>query len=463
MVCRRGCDNARFVSKVSRSQILEIAIPVSIESSFQVFLGFVNQVIIGVLGTVAIAAVGLANNLLFIGVLCLSAIGSGTAILASQAWGRSDREAISRLTWVGMVLAMGIGLLAAAPFLISADGFLTAIGTAPEVVESAKDYLALVALSLPFIAGSAVATMVFRSIGRQRLPMVVAIGTGLLAPPLSWWLVHVEGLGEVGAGIGLLVAQALKAVVMIGLLAGRRRGIGFRMPTVSEGRDVTARMIPLVMPLFITEIVFSGGVFLYAVLFGRIGTDELAVFQIVAAIEGIFVVGVLGFHTASTVLVARAVGSGDTEQVWAWAGSIWRLALKASVGLGLIYLATIPFLEVFYPNTTSQVRTWTAIGIGVNALFLPVKASNIFLFGTLASGGDTRFLLWSDLVTVAVIGLPLSYFFGITLGFGLWGVFGARLLGEESSRIIMLGMRYRRGRWFEKSLTVAKPDPAVTT
>ncbi len=451
------------MSRSVRRQILEIAVPVSIESSFQVFLGFVNQVIIGVLGTVAIAAVGLANNLLFIGVLCLSAIGGGTGILVSQAWGRSEGRAITQLTWVGLTVALGLGLLAAAPFLLWSEEFLIGIGTNPDIVASAKDYLALIALTLPLVAVSAVATAVFRSIGRVRLATAIAVGTGLISPFLSWYLVHVVGMGEVGAGFGLLAAQAAKVLVLLSVLARRRRGVGFEVPAPRVARAHLGKLVPLVMPLFITEIVFSSGVFLYALLFERIGTEQLAVFQIVSAIEGIFLVGILGYHAAATVLVARAVGSGENDAVWSWSSSIWRLALKTAVGLAVLFVGVIPLLGVFYPNTTGDVLSWTAVAIALNALFLPVKSSNIFLFGTLASGGDTRFLLLSDIVTVGVFGLPLGYLFGVELGFGLWGVFGARLLGEEMSRVIMLSARYRRGRWFPRDETPQKPEPLPVT
>jgi putative MATE family efflux protein len=449
------------MTRSHRRQILEIAVPVSIESSFQLFVGFVNQVIIASLGTVAIAAVGLANNLLFIGVLTLSALGSGTGILVSQARGRDDQHAITRLAWVGVLLATVLGTVVAAPLVISSSGFLSAIGTDPAVVASASGYLALVAATLPFIAISSVATMVFRSIGQVRLPMVVAIATGLLSPGFSWVFVHVADLGEPGAGIGLLVAQALKAVILVGFLAGRRRGIGFAAPTFAIAKAESRAMVPLVMPLFITEIVFSSGVFLYALLFGRIGTEALAVFQIVTTIEGVFIVGALGFHSASTVLVARAVGGGVEADVWFWAKAIWRLALKTALGLGLLYVAMIPLLGLLYPNTSDQVRTWTAVGILLNALFLPVKVSNILCFGTLSSGGDTRYLLLSDVVTVGVVGLPLAYLLGVTFGFGLWGVFAARLLGEELSRITMLGLRFRSGRWFDLSSTDVEPATAL--
>lgn len=64
----------------TQQDVLRIALPVGLESVYQIGLGLLNQVIVGLLGTVAIAAVGLANNVLFIGILCLNTLGFGCAI-----------------------------------------------------------------------------------------------------------------------------------------------------------------------------------------------------------------------------------------------------------------------------------------------------------------------------------------------------------------------------------------------
>ncbi|WP_027482861.1 MATE family efflux transporter, partial [Deinococcus pimensis] len=81
----------------TRREIARIALPVSLESVTQLALNFANQVIVGTLGTATIAAVGLANNVVFIGVLCLNVLGSGCAILASRARGRGDDAEVARV------------------------------------------------------------------------------------------------------------------------------------------------------------------------------------------------------------------------------------------------------------------------------------------------------------------------------------------------------------------------------
>lgn len=217
-------------------------------------------------------------------------------------------------------------------------------------------------------------------------------------------------------------------------------------------------MTPLVLPLFITEILFSSGGFLFALLAARVGTSELAAFQIVSTLENIFIVGAVGFNAAATILTARAIGQADAPAVWRWSGSVWRFGFLVSIGLGVLFGLAALLLPRLFPNAAPAVQQLALWGAVLSAVFMPLKASNMIGFGILASGGDTRYLLLSDVVTVFVVGLPLAYLLAVPLGLGLWGILLGRLLGEELVRISMFLWRYRTGRWFRLEQKVG-PTP----
>lgn len=437
-----------FVAADTRREIFKIALPVSLESTVQLSLGFINQVIVGTLGTATIAAVGLANNVLFIGILCLNTLGAGCAILASRARGRGDDAAVQRIVsfFVGFSLVLALSL--ALPLGLGATPFLNLVGANHEVISIGGPYLSLVALSLPLITLSVVSSAAFRSIGKARIPMLVTIPTIALIPLLSWLLAFPLGMGAVGAAVAALVAQGVRATVLLGLLFGSHWGLRWVCPDFAQVRHLLGQAVPLVLPLFITEVVFSGGVFLFALLFERLGTQELAVFQIVSNLEMVFITASAGLHYAATVLVAQAIGRADSPGVWGVSRLIWRMGLISAAIFGLAFALFAFLLPLLYPNTTLQVQQWAFWAVLLNALFQPVKVSNFIFFGILASGGDTRFLLLSDFVTVFLVGLPLAWLLAFPLGLGLWGIFLGRLLGEETLRVAMFLWRYRGGQWF---------------
>jgi putative MATE family efflux protein len=432
-----------------RREIIKIAIPVSLETVFQVALGFVNQVIVGTVGTATIAAVGLANNVLFIGILCLNVLGSGCSILISKALGAGDQLAVSRIASLSLAAALLISSAIAVPLFLFAIPFLTSVGTAPEIAVIAGPYLSLSALTLPLITLSVVTSSVFRATGQARVPMIVTISAVALTPLLAWWFVIPMQMGAIGAALAGVLTQALRTTVLMGLLFTTSRGIRFVWPDAIEARTLLTTMLTLTWPLFVTEILFSGGIFLYALMVERLGTPELAAFQIVATLEPVFITAAFGFNAAATILVAQAIGRADRPGIWQTSNSILKLGAISAVGFGLLFAASGFLLPIFFANTTPQVQSWAFWAIIVSAVFQVVKVSNMIFFGVISSGGDTRFLLFSDFLTVFVLGLPAAYLLAFTFHWGFWGVILGRVIAEETLRVGMFFWRYKTGVWFK--------------
>lgn len=432
---------------MDRREITKIAVPVSLESLLQLGLGFINQIIVGTLGVTAIAAVGLANNTFFIGVLCLSVFASGCSIMAAKALGQNDQKALAHVSSVSLGFALLLSLLIAMPIAASGVSFLRLVGATDAIATEGGAFLSVLALSLPLMTAGFVVSAVFRTIGQPRVPLVVTVVTLSITPILAWLFVVYFAWGAIGAAWATLITQSLRAVLLLGLLYASRWGIRFALPNWAQSRLILLEMMPLVLPLFVTEIVFSSGLFVYALIAEKVGTAELAILQIVSTLETVFFAGGIGLHTAATILVSKAVGGSERKEVMRVASSLWHVGLKVGLGLGLLFALSGFLVPILFPNTTVQVQQFAFWGVILNACFIPVKFANMIGFGVLSGGRDTRFLLFSDVITVVVVGLPISYFLALNLG--LWGVFLGRLLGEESVRLAMIAWRYRSGLWFK--------------
>lgn len=190
----------------------------------------------GTLGTATIAAVGLANNLLFIGILCLNTLGAGCAILASRARGRGDEAAVRRIVSFFVGFSVLVSLALALPLGLGATPFLKLIGSNPEIAAIGGPFLTLVAFSLPLITLSVVSSAAFRSIGRARIPMLVTVPAIALIPLLSWLFVHPLGMGVVGAALATLVAQGIGHCCCLGCsLEAAGVALGLAQPGTRAG------------------------------------------------------------------------------------------------------------------------------------------------------------------------------------------------------------------------------------
>jgi putative MATE family efflux protein len=431
-------------------ELTRIALPVSLEFVFQLGLGMIDQVVLALLGSLVVAGVGFANSVTLIMFLTFNAIGGGASILVARAHGAQDRAGASKLLGAGLVVGVTLSAITALPLVFGGERFLELIGAQPDVAQAGGPFLSVVSLSLPFITAAGIFSGALRSTGHARTPMTVALLAVGLNTVLAFGLVTGFGpfpkLGAVGVGIATIAAYALRAGLLAWQVYGRNI-LDAALPRVGQWKRVLSPLLPLSLPMAATELAWSGGTFLYALLAGRISTEALAGMQLSNTLEGVFIVASLGLGSAATVLIGQALGRSDALGARAWARSVQRSSVVVALGAGLLFALTAPLLGVLFPNVGTEARTVALASILINAAFQVVKSQNMMLgMGVLPSANDTRGVLLGDAVAAFVVGLPLAYLLAFPLGLGFWGLLIARVT-EECAKLAIFIWRARQIDW----------------
>ncbi|WP_407540199.1 MATE family efflux transporter [Deinococcus radiomollis] len=441
-------------------EIARIAVPVSLEFVFTLVLNFVNQVVVGALGATAIAAVGFANSLVFILVFTLGALGASVSILVARAYGAGRRGDMNTTITAALLLAGLLTLAVSLPLALSAPHLLRLTGASVGVATAGSAYLRLSALALlPTILGM-VLSGVMRSLGHARSPMVATFITVILNALLAYLLVFGVGpfpaLGVAGAGWATLITATLKVGILLAQVYGPRPLAGWAWPqgqsggltgTLAGWRAVVGPLLVLAVPLGITEMAWSGGTFLYNVVFQKLGDGALAAAQIVNTLEGVFIVGSLGLMSATTALVGRSLGRGDAAGAVAWIQRLLAVGLRTGAAFGLLFALSALLLGLLFKEAGAEVRGMAALGILINSAFQIVKVRNMIVgAGILPSGNDTGGVILGDVVSAFVVGLPLAVLLGLYTSLGVTGVFLARVT-EESVKMGIFAWRAKRLKW----------------
>jgi Na+-driven multidrug efflux pump len=193
--------------------------------------------------------------------------------------------------------------------------------------------------------------------------------------------------------------------------------------------------------------------FVYIIVFTRIGTDALASSQIVTTIENIFIVAASGLAPAALATVGQALGHGSLRDAKQQAKRVLRTGVIAGLIFGVALIGVTFLLPIVYPRVGGSVLGMAAWGILITAFVQWAKVVNNALgTGILPSGGDTKFVLLSHVISSYAIGLPLAAITGILLRLGTWSVFGSRAL-EEVVKAVILVLRYRTGSWLRRLKT----------
>ena len=323
-------------------------------------------------------------------------------------------------------------------------------------------YFQLMGVALAPAVLSMLLSGVLRSTGHARAPMLATSGTVVLNAGIGYALVTGAGplpqLGVAGAGVATLVTNLLKLAILTAQVYAVHRVVRWERPTFRGGwQPVLLPLLVLALPLGVTELFWTGGTFLYNVVFQKLGDKALASAQIAATLEGVFIVGSLGLMSATTALVGRSVGRGDAEAAQAWVRRIKAAGIRTGIGFGLLFACCAFLLQPLYGHAGPQVRAAAAVGILINAAFQVVKVRNMIIgAGVLPSGDDARGVILGDAGGAFLVGLPLAVLLGLHSPLGIAGVFLARVV-EEVAKLVIFTWRERRLDW--SGLAAGAPAP----
>ena len=436
----------------STREILKIAVPVSLEMVVMLVLNFVNQIIVGGLGPLAIAAVGFSNSLTFIVAVTIGALGSSVGIMASRAFGAQRTHELNVTVTIALVMGGSVsGALVLFPSLFP-QTTLTLAGASQTVAQTGAAYLQLVALSVVPAVLSGVLSSVLRATDHPRSPMIATFVTVILNTLLGYALVYGYGpfpeLGIVGAGAATLFTASLKTVILWYQAFALHRTNHINFPREkAEWLRVIKPLFVLAIPMGLTELVWTVGLYLYNVILQRLGDLALASGQIATTLEGIFIVASMGLMSAAQMLVGRSIGAQDPTGAERWIKLTQQMAFRSSLIFAACYIAMSWALPVLFQNAGEDVRHGAVMYILLNAMFQPVRVRNMVLGGgVLPSAYDVRGIIYGDSIGALVVGVPLAAFFTFFTPIGLLGICLARGI-DELAKLAVYSYRAKRINW----------------
>jgi putative MATE family efflux protein len=441
-----------ILPSTSSKDIANIAIPVSLEFVFILVLNFINQIVVGALGAVAVASVGLVNSLNLIPTMTLGALGTSASILVARAYGAKREKELSTVVSSALVVAILISVLIAAPMILFPHNILQFFGASEDVLKQGPEFMAVLALSLPFAVLSAVFSGILRSAAHPKSPMVATIITTVLNTPLAIILVFgwgiIPSMGIVGAAWATLIVSVIKAIVLAVQTFGLYRIAGWELPGNWGGwKFVLVPLFVLAVPLALTTIFWTSGNFIYNVIAQQISNDALAVLQIFGALEAVFFVASLGLMSAVTALAGRAVGAGDGALAEAWIAKIKRVGIWTGIGFGLLFALSSLAVPSMFPEIGPAVLVPVTFAILLNAAIQFVKV-RIALLGAaiLPSGDDVKGVVIGDFIAPFFVGVPIVIALAFFTPLGIYGLFIGRTI-EEFFKVVFFSWRERRIHW----------------
>jgi putative MATE family efflux protein len=432
--------------------LIVIALPVVIQNIISIGLNMIDTVMVSGLGESAISAVGLANRIYFIFTTICFGIYSGAAIFIAQYWGAQDKISIKKVFGIDIIIGSSLSILFSLAVFFFRVQIMKIFIDDPVVIELGSRYLKIVSFSYFFTAISFAFSFNSRAIHMLKMPTAVNAVALLINTFINWLLIKgrlgFPELGVEGAAIATLIARIFEFAALI-ILVYRNEN----HPLAASIKEMTSwdmnmlkKVLKTSFPVILSETAWSVGTSVYFIAYGYMGASAIAVVQIAYNISDFFQALFFGIGNAAAVMIGNEIGKNDIDKAHEYSSKILKITFVLSLILAvLLFLSRGMIIQYFnLEESTSMFLNKTLIVF--TAYFTPKMFSYIFICGILRAGGDTKFCMIVDIVTIWLIGVPVAFFSVLVLKLPIHWVM-AMVFAEELIKSLTVFKRYKSNRW----------------
>jgi MATE family multidrug resistance protein len=420
-------------------EIVRLALPAMAALAADPLLSLVDTALVGRLGTVPLAALGVSVALFTLAFFGFNFLTYGTTAEVARLRGAGRPAAASLHALQALWLAVVLGAATTLVLVVAAPLLLGVMGASGDVADAGLVYLRIRALASIPVLVVLVGHGAFRGCKDMRTPLWITAAVNGANAVLSWVLIYPVGLGIAGAAWGTLLAQTAGAATF--LVLGRRR---FAPPSLRVEPVVMRRIAGISRDLFLRTAALLSGLLISTAVATRMGTVTVAAHQIARELWTMSAFVLDGFAIAGQAMIGTALGAGRSTEARAMA---WRL-LGWGTGFGfLVGIAYLALTGVLPRVFTTDAEVLAAVGAVwvIVAVLQPIGGVAFVLDGVLMGAGDFRFLWWST--TLASLGgLAPVCLIALWAGWGLTGIW-AGMSVLIVVRAILTVWRLRSGTW----------------
>lgn len=435
---------------VRQRRILSLAWPAILEMILYTMVGIVDTAMVGQLGAVPLAAVGLSSQLYFSTIFILEGIGIGATALVIRHVGAGEAERAGRLAGQIILLTALVGLAVTLITVFGAELIIRAFRLEADAARISVAYLRTVGLTAGFMLVLFTANNLLRGAGDTRTPMYIAAMTNLINIIGDYVLIFGKfgfpAWGATGAAVATAGAQLVGCGLVLWVLFSGRFCLILKKEFLIRLNPGAIRcIIRIGLPAGMEEAVYSFGAMVSSYLLVQLGTVAFAAHQVTTRIESLSFMPGYGFAIAAGTLVGQNLGAGRPDEAEKNAWETAKLATLLMSGFSLLFLLVPDWLVAGFTKEPA-VTALSRVCIQIAAFEQPSLALAMVLGGALRGAGATRTVMLVSAFGVWLFRLPLFYLIVKVLRLGLVFVWLVTVT-DWLIRAGLLGWLIKRGGW----------------
>ena len=428
-----------------------LVMPMALQNLINVGINSIDILFLGKVSETVLSAASLAGQLQFIMILIFFGLTSGAAVLTAQYWGKGDTESIEKIMGISMRFSLIISVVFTVIALVFPSQVMKIFTSEAPVIAEGIKYLRIIALSYIFMA----VTMIYLNIMRSVEQVVVSTVTYLvsfivniiIALVTIFGLFGVPKMGIQGAAIATLSSRIAGLVCVYIYAKKYNKVIHFRLSSVFVHDKLLFRdFLVYSIPVTVNELMWGAGVAMNSVVIGHLGSSVVSANSVAQITRQLATVITFGIANATAVIVGKAIGENNFEAAKDYSRRFTKLSIIAGILGAIIVLITRP-IAMAGLNLTPTTQNHLSVMMFVMSYFVIAQAYNTTLVvGVFRGGGDTRFGLYLDVITMwggsILLGALAAFIFNWSVP-----VVYIILMSDEIIKIPLITLRYKSQKW----------------
>lgn len=436
-----------------RKEIVRLAFPIALQQFMTALVGACDAIMLGKLSQDAMSAVSLATQVTFVFNLFMFAFMAGENMFVAQYYGKGDYTGISQVFSLVTKICGCIAVVFLAGTLFFPEQLMRILTNEETLIVLGSEYLRVIGISYVFSGIAQTFLAIMKNCGAVNMSTlingVMVILNIALNAVFIFGLSGFPKMGIKGAALATVLATVVQFLWSVGYVLCRIRAVKFSLRSCEK--KLFGRFWQKTVPLLINNLAWGIGFSMYSVIMGHLGTDAVAANGIANISKNLVVCFCLGLGNAGSIIVGNRLGADRLQAAKEVGETLTKTAIIAGIVSGLVLIALSPFITKMV-DLTPTARGYLQKMLLISSYYIAGKSVNCMTIGGIfAAGGDSKFGMLCDSVTLWCIIVPLGCICAFILKLPVMIVYFVLNL-DEIIKLPVVYKHYKKYKWI-KNLT----------
>lgn len=374
-----------------------------------------DNIMLGAYREISLSGVTAVNQIQFIFFQLMCALGDGVVIVCSQYWGKRRVEPMKRIMAIAMRCALGIAIILFVVVSLFPYQVVGCFTTDAMIIQEGVTYLKLIRFTYLFFAITQMLLASLRSTEVVKIAFYLSVLTFFINCGINYILIFghfgAPAMGVQGAAIGTITARIVEFIVLIFYIAKKEKALHLSWKDyLKTDKLLTKDYVKLTLPITILSGLWGLNTALQTAVLGHMTAAAIAANSAASNLFLMVKSTAVGAASTASVMIGKCIGEGNLDKVKELAKRLQKMFVTIGIisGISLFFLR-IPVLRLYHlsPEAMQLANIFLMILSVVNAGMSYQMPTNA---GIIKGGGDTKYVIKLDLISIWGIVIPLSFF-----------------------------------------------------